>query len=297
MSLPLIAASLALLASTAAGQTADPPPAGAVDPPPAQEPEPASPISLAFSLRYESDYFFRGIAQRTDSFNLQPAASVSFKLLEQEDFSLSILGGVWNNFSDDTAPGAVGSFREHWYEADLYAGAAIALDRFTLSAVYTWYLSPSSDFTAYDDITTTLSYNDAGLWDDDERFAINPWVSLAVETRNAAAGPDSGVWLGLGLKPTINFGETPLGAFALSFPLGVGLGLDDYYQRADGSSDTFGHFEAGVSASFTLSDHLGPAAPTLDLGLRHLWLDGMTEEANSDDDSEFVFTVGLTWAF
>lgn len=294
--LRLIAA-LAILPSLAPGQTVDPPTTSTDEPTPAAQMEARPWFSWTASLRYESDYFFRGIAQRTDSFNLQPAASLSATIIREDAFSLALVGGVWNNFSDDTAPGAIGSFREHWYESDLYAGVSLALDRFTLSSIYTWYLSPSSDFTSYDDLTTTLSLNDAGLWDDDARFALNPWISLAVETRNAAAGPDSGVWLGLGLRPTINFGDTPIGAFALSFPLGVGLGLDDYYQRADGSSDTFGYFETGVSASFTLSDHLGPASPTLDLGVRHLWLDGMTEEANGDDDSELVFTIGLTWAF
>jgi hypothetical protein len=270
----------------------EPPP-----PPPAEEADSMPQFSGSVSLRYESDYFFRGIAQRTDSINIQPAASLSLKVIESGDFGLSIVGGWWNDFSDDRAPGSVDTFREHWYEADLYAGFAFEMGRFTLTPIYTWYLSPSVDYTEYEDITITLGFNDAGLWDEAERFAINPWISLAIETNDAAAGPDSGVWLGLGIRPTIAFGDTPLGQFALAFPVGVGIGLDDYYQRADGSSDSFGYAEVGIAASFALGDRLGPAAPTIDFGVRHLWLDGMTEEANGGDDGEFVFTAGLTWSF
>lgn len=297
MNTRLLTASIAFMSSVATGQPVEPAPASDIEPMAAAEAARSSRLSLSFSLRYESDYFFRGVAQRTDSFNVQPAASVSFALIDHDDFSLLILGGTWNNFSDDTAPGAVGSFREHWYEADLYAGLSIEMGRFSLTSIYTWYLSPSSDFTAYEDLTTTLVFNDAGLWDDAARFAINPWISLAVETRNGATGPDSGVWLGLGVRPAVDIGDTPLGRFSLAFPLGIGLGLDDYYQRQDGSSSTFGYFEAGVAASFALGDQLGPAAPAIDVGVRHLWLDGMTEDANGGVDSEFIFTVGLTWTF
>lgn len=201
----------------------------------------ASRISLDVSLRYTSGYFYRGIVQKTDSFNLQPSVELGFELIETEEFSLSLLGGSWSNFSDDRAEGSSSSFTEYWYEHDAFVGLSAGIDRLSLGAVYTWYASPSSDFTEYEDLTLSLSYDDSGLWDDDGHFSLNPRVSVAFETRNAAVGPDSGVWLGLGIEPTVDLGECMLGPTTLSFPVGVGLSLDDYYQRGDGSSETFGY--------------------------------------------------------
>lgn len=254
-------------------------------------------FDLSFSLTAASDYYFRGIVQRKDSFNLQPAVDLGFRVVEVEEVSLTLLGGVWNNFSDDTAPGSLGSFSEHWYEVDLYAGVALRHERWTLSGIYTWYLSPASDFDDIEDITFSLSFDDGGLWGDELAFALNPQVSLAVETRNAASGPDSGVWLGLGMEPTIDLGGTSLGPTTLSFPIGVGLSLHDYYQLADGSSSTFGYVEVGAKLSFDLAEALGAAAPTLELGASYLFLHGVLDDLNGRDSGEPVFYAGVGWSY
>lgn len=254
-------------------------------------------FSLDVSIRYTSDYFFRGIVQKNDSFNLQPSVELGFELMETEDFSLSLLGGSWSNFSDDRADGASGSFSEYWYEHDAYVGLSASIDRVSLGAIYTWYESPSSDFTDYEDLMLSVSFDDSGLWDDEGDFSLNPSVAIAFETRKAAVGPDSGVWLGLGIEPTIDLGESLLGPTTLSFPVGVGLSLDDYYQRADGSSDTFGYAEVGAKLSFDLADSLGSAAPTLDVGASYLFLDGALDDLNGGDSGELVFSAGLSWSF
>lgn len=257
----------------------------------------ASRLSLDVSIRYTSDYFFRGIVQKTDSFNLQPSVELGFRLVETESFSLSLLGGSWSHFSDDRAAGASGNFREHWYEHDAYAGVSASIDRLSFGAVYTWYESPSSDFTEYEDLTLSVSYDDSGLWDDEGQFSINPWVSIAFETRNAAVGPDSGVWLGFGIAPSVGLGDSLLGATTLSFPVGVGLSLEDYYQRANGSSDTFGYAEVGAKLSFDLVGTLGAAAPTLDVGASYLFLDGALDDLSGGDSDEAVLSAGLSWSF
>jgi hypothetical protein len=257
----------------------------------------SSRFSLDLSVRFTSDYFFRGIAQKTDSFNLQPSAELGFTIVESGNFTLSVFGGTWSSFSDDRADGASGSFSEYWYEHDAYVGVSAGFGRVGLDAIYTWYASPSSDFTEYEDLTLSLSFDDSGLWDDGDRFSINPSVSVAFETKNAAVGPDSGVWLGLGLEPSVLLGETPLGPTTLSIPLAVGLSLDDYYQRADGSSETFGYAEVGVKLAFDLSGPLGSAAPTLDIGASYLFLEGALDDFNGGDSGELMFSAGLSWSF
>ncbi len=261
-------------------------------------PEPdASRLTIDLSLRYESGYFFRGIALRPDSFNLQPAATITFTILEEEDFSLAALGSVWNNLSDDTAPGSSGSFAEHWYEVDFVAGVALTLDRVWLTAVYNWYESPASDFVGTQDVTLTFGYDDAGLWDEGGVFALNPGLTVAVDTRGAASGPDGGVWLGVGARPTVLLGWTALGGCSLTFPTGVGLSLHDYYQSPDGESSTYGYFETGAVVKFNLAERFGPAAPAIDFGFRYLNIGGVLKDYNDGNGDELILTAGLAWQF
>lgn len=262
----------------------------------AQE-ETDSRYSLDLSIRYESDYFFRGLVQRSDAFNVEPSATLSYEVFRDEAFTLTAKAGIWNAFTDERASGATGSFGENWYEADLFAGVSLSYDRITLDAIYTWYLSPASDFASYEDITLTLGFDDSGLWEKEGRFAINPSASVALETRGAADGADSGAWLGLGVKPSYAVGETFLGPLTLAAPVGVGLSLSDYYQGPDGDSDTFGFFEVGLTAAFDLSERWGDAAPTLETGVKYLLLDGVTRDFNAGDENEFIWSVGLSWSF
>ncbi len=254
-------------------------------------------FSLDLKLRYESDYFFRGIVQRSDALNFQPSATLTFDLLRDQLFTVSLVGGIWNNLSDDLAPGGTGDLGEHWYELDAFTALSLGYDRWSLSGIYTWYYSPASDWDEYEDITFTLGFSDGGLWDDGARFSLNPWISLAVETDHAADGLDSGVWLGLGLTPTYDVGPTLLGPMTVATPFGVGLSLDDYYQRADGTDESFGYFEVGLVAAFDLTGKLGWAAPTLEVGAKYLRLGDVTEEYNGGDSDEIVVSVGLGWSF
>lgn len=296
----IIAFALSALVATPLSAQAQPEervvPAG-LPPTLAGETEPSSSrISVDLSIRYTSDYFFRGIAQKTDSLNLQTSAELGFAVVDSENFNLSVFGGTWSNFSDDRADGASGSFSEYWYEHDAYVGLSARIDRLSIGAVYTWYESPSSDFAEYEDLTFSLSYDDSAQWDEEGRFSLNPNVTVAFETRNAAVGPDSGVWLGLGIEPTFDL-DSPIGPTTLSFPVGVGLSLDDYYQRADGTSDTFGYAEVGAKLSFDLADSLGSAAPTLDVGASYLFLDGALDDLNGGDSGELLFSAGMSWSF
>lgn len=254
-------------------------------------------FSLDLSVAYQSDYFFRGIAQRSDAFNIQPGARVGFEAVATDDWSLSLFAGSWMAFSDERAEGARDAFIENFYEHDTYAGVSIGVGRVSLDTTYTWYNSPSSDFWDTQDITFMLGFDDAGLWDESGVFGVNPWVALAIETRNAASGPDSGVWLGLGVAPSVGLGETALGSATLAFPVTLGLSLDDYYQYSDGESDTFGYFEAGVKVSLALHEKLGAAAPTLDVGVSQLFLGGALDDINGGDASETVVTIATTWSF
>lgn len=257
----------------------------------------ASPFSLELSLRYESGYYFRGVAQRPDAFNFQPAATLYFTFLDADGISLSVFGGVWNDFSSDTAPGSSGAFTEHWYEVDYLAGLSLTLDRLTLTAVYDWYESPASDFEGTQDVTLTLELDDAGLWGTDGFFSINPAVALSIDTEGAAAGNDGGVWLGLGVRPALALGATAVGDVTLAFPTGVGLGFSDYYQSEDGASSTFGYFETGAALEIDLAPRFGDLAPTVDIGVRWLHLDGVTREFNDGNADEAIFSVGMLWTF
>ncbi len=254
-------------------------------------------LSFDICLTLVSDYYFRGIVQRADTANLQTNAQAGFVLINNDAITLTAVAGSWSNFSDDTAPAAGAGPREHWYEHDTFAGATLAAGPVTLSAIYTWYNSPAADFKESEDLTITVAYDDSDHWSLDNGFAINPSLAFAVETRNGASGPDSGVWLGLGVAPGFTLTSSGAGPIDIAFPIAVGLSIDDYYQRSDGSSDTLGFLSAGAALTLGLPEALGAAAPTVTLSATLLSLHGVARELNNGGSTEIILAATTSWSF
>src|SRR5690606_10561101 len=132
---------------------------------------------------------------------------------------------------------------------------------FSLSAVYTFYTSPANYFSTVQEVALSLSYDDSALWAErsgDLEFALNPSVTLAAEVKNSAFGPDEGIYLELGLSPSLSVeaGDVPL---SLSFPITVGFSVDDYYEDGAGEDDTFGYGKVGVALGADISESVLPA--------------------------------------
>jgi len=254
-----------------------------------------SPFSFQLSVDLTNAYFFRGIIQQDDDLIVQPAAQMNIRLHERNDFRVDATLGVWNSFGKNSGDNDRSALK-HWYEADLYAGFIVTKDKLSLTTTYTWYTSPSDAFRTVEELTFTLAFNDRDYLG---KFSLQPYATLGIETgTNFADGADSdrGTYLELGIAPGFGFdlARTPI---TITFPISVGLSLNDYYQDAAGEDDTFGFLQAGVNASFPLPIDKSAGAWTLNAGASILYLGDHTADYNGGDDTEFIGTIGIQWSF
>jgi hypothetical protein len=263
--------------------------------------EPAGPntgkISLSAGVDWTTAYFFRGINQEDAGFIAQPFGDVTFKLYDGGEGlnSVSAKVGIWNSFQSQS-PGDEDDPKS-WYEADLYAGLTFGFfDKWESSAIYTAYTSPNNSFDSVQEIAFGLSFDDSDLLG---ALALSPHILLAVEVQGAADGTDSGVYLELGIQPGLTLIESEDYPVTLSFPMKLGLSLDDYYQDPNtGDDDTFGYFDLGIMGSVPLA--FIPAsygAWEMHAGVHFLFLGDSLEEFNRGDSFQAIGTIGISLAY
>ena len=246
-------------------------------------------ISLSTSVDVTTAYFFRGIVQEDQGSIIQPAVEVGFSL--SDNLSLSV--GIWNSFHDGpsgTAGGATDP--ESWYESDLYISAGTSLsDDLDGSVTLTWYTSPNDAFATVTEVAIGLSI------DDSDGLALSPSLTLAMETSNSAFGAEEGTYLELGIEPSLApFANGNLQNVALSMPITLGLGINDYYETAT-DDDDFGFLDIGIVGSMPLSVPASYGSWTLSAGVHYLMLGDNTEAANGGDDDEIIATVGISMGY
>lgn len=272
----------------------------AIAPPAFAQDEAATASRLHFSASVDitTAYFFRGFLQEDRGFIIQPAAGLTIDLYSRDDFALSTTIGTWNSVHSE-ATGAISTDTsgEHWYESDLYASFTATWGHWTLDATYIWYFSPSDAFETITELILTTSFDDSeylGAW------SLSPTVTLGIETgSNYSDGADSdrGIYIGLSVGPGF---ETTLGdnhPLLISFPIEVGLSLDDYYQDDAGDDDIFGYASVGVrlDTDIPLTDEFG--AWSTFLSVNSLFLGDNLETVNNNDSFELIATVGISLAF
>lgn len=201
---------------------------------------------------FSNAYYFRGILQEKDGVVAQPWGELYFNLFSSEDFfirDVTVGGGVWASFhTEDT--GASDS-PNSLYETDWYPLVSMGFPAgVSLTSIYYFYTSPNDAFKTVQELNFKLA------WDDSEylgKFALSPWMNLAIETKRTSFGPDKGEGMQFGVGPTLF--ELPCGDYPVTFtlPLEMGIALNDYYEQDDGDETTFGYFSWGVKASMPLA--------------------------------------------
>jgi hypothetical protein len=258
------------------------------------QPAPGSAIHAELGFDITNKYFFRGLLQEDNGFIGQPWFDISVDLVERDGWTLSANVGTWSSFhgESDTA-GTTDSLMKHWYEADLYAGLEFGVSGWSFGASYNAYTSPSDAFSTVSEIDLTVSYDDGSLWGESD-FALNPHLTVAIETHDRGGSEDS--YLELGVEPSwdVYVSDTKL---SLAVPLTVGLGLDDYYVKSNGDDEAFGFFDAGVTLGVPLPipDRFG--AWTLSGGVHLLFLGDAAREVNDDDEFEVIGVIGVSLSF
>lgn len=295
-------------------------PASAQQPPqqPAQpgaqqqvQPAPAPPagpntgrLSFGGGIDLPNKYYFRGIVQETEDLILQPYLNMTVKLYEADQGVLTGINfttGIWNSLHwGPTGDSALVGDPHNWYEADIIAGLSAVLAKdLTLGFTYTAYTSPNGFFNTVQEIALGASYNDSGLLG---AFALNPSVTLAFELEGQAdAGLGKGTYLQLGVAPGVTVAEGSRYPLSLTFPLTVGLSLDDYYETigVGGNDDTFGYFDFGMNVAVPLA--FIPASFgswQLKGGLHGLVLGDNLRAANpSQSRMEFIGSIGIAFTY
>ncbi len=215
-------------------------------------------INLTGGVDLASQYWFRGIAQENQGFIIQPYADIATELYSDDDVTVGGFVGIWNSFhaSGGLSGGNSVSGGTGWYEADLYAGLYAESGDFSGTLTYTDYYAPDGGTSFATELALSVAYDDAGLWAENgaEGFALNPSATLAFELSGAADGQSEGIFLGLGIEPTldsiVDSADLPV---SVSFPIELGLSLDDYYE-VGGDDDFFGYISIGAVASTPLNN-------------------------------------------
>lgn len=221
-------------------------------------------ISLAASVDWTNEYWFRGIPQEDQGFILQPGLDIGIALYSGDTFSVDAYVGTWNSLHFD-APTGTGTFG-CWFEADWYIGLAIGLPYgFGLDVSYVNLYGPNVGAQFAEEIDVNISWDDSEVWGDTGIpgwTGLQPYALFAFETEAGsdygAVVQEQGIYLELGIAPGFTLIESADYPVDVSIPLTLGLGLDDYYQYADVASgaardEDFGFFDAGIVASMPLA--------------------------------------------
>jgi len=254
-------------------------------------------VYLSTGFDVTTQYYFRGIFQENEGAIVQPWLDFGITLFEGDDVTIDVYSGFWNSIHSGPS-GSEGNGGDAWYELDWYSGVAVGLPGgFAVDVSYVNYYNPNGGTSFAEEIGIGLSYDDSEML---QEFALSPYVFLAYEIDGAADGMDEGTYLELGIEPSFTIVESEDYPVDLAIPVAVGLSLDDYYQDASGSDETFGFASVGLVASMPLS--FIPAEYGewgVSGGVTVLFLGANTDDTvyNGADEVEIVGTVGVSMSY
>jgi hypothetical protein len=251
-------------------------------------------ISLSGGIDWTTHYFFRGYLQEDQDLILQPYVNVYFKLIDEENTTLTGYIGTWNSFHGEQTGADDGTFGA-WYESDLYAGLDWGMGGgFTLGTIYTLYAYPNGAFDTIEEIGFKLSYDDTDKWG--LPFALKPYAAIYFETDDQNGTEDT--YLEVGIAPTVytvnEDGDQPI---SLAVPVTVGMSIEDYYFDDEGDEEFLGYASIGLAASMPLTDgNYGAWTLNASVTWMQLFAEGL-ETTNNDDDNEIIGKVGVSFAY
>ena len=238
--------------------------------------------SFSAGVDIASDYYFRGIIQETEGFIAQPWLDASLALNE----NVSVTAGTWSSLHSAPDSGDP----EMWYETDFYASLGLGLaDAWSADVTYTAYMSPNQSFGTVKKLSFGVAYDDGML---------GPYATFAFELDGQADGGDpdqEGVYLELGVEPALPLEDSPVG---ISFPIALGLSLNDYYRGAGSDDNAFGFFNIGAIASVPIPVPAGYGSWDLSGGVNILVFgDGLKAINGDDDDAKVIGIVGVSLSY
>jgi hypothetical protein len=241
-------------------------------------------VSMSAGTDIVNQYYFRGIIQETSGFIMQPFLDASISV-----GAASITAGTWSSLHSVGGEGFAGA-PQSFYETDFYAGIGGAAGPVGLDLTYTAYMSPRGSWGTTKEIALGLSVDNVAA----------PYATFAFETAGGADGYDKGSYLELGIEPAAPLDDAPVG---LSFPVTLGLSLNNYYQYGVEVDDvvevmpggSFGFFSVGASLGIPLNVAEEFGAWELALGVNALMLgEGAKAIDGGDSSTKIIATFGLS---
>ncbi len=266
-------------------------------------PEPAEAIEaepsrlhLSLGVDYATAYFSRGFRYEDSGWIIQPYADLAVDVYRRDDATISLTVGTWNSFHGlATDAGTTDSFKQYWYENDLYAGVSLEAGEWSIEARYYSYASPSDAWETIEELYFSAAFDDSGLLGS---WSLQPSAILAIETGDVAAdGGETGTYFQFGVSPGVTFEQGPLSDFTLSFPVTVGVSLSDYFEGANGENDTFGYTSVGATLDVPLNTGAAWGGWTLSVGVQGVFLGDAASTLNNDDTFDIVGTAGVSAEF
>ncbi len=208
-------------------------------------------ITLTSSFDFVNAYMFRGLRQDDTRLIMWPTADAGIRLHSGtgavKEAVLHI--GTWNSLNTGLL-GSQGPSGRLWYESDFYAGLGLALGGgLNIGTTYTAYTSPNSSFSTVKELSFKATGDDSAA---PAGLVLRPHALIAFELGTAPGlgqadgGQNAGTYLELGVAP--GWSDVP---FDITFPIKVGLSLNDYYELA-GVDHRFGFLSLGALATVPL---------------------------------------------
>jgi hypothetical protein len=209
-------------------------------------------ISFSLTNDFTNTYMFRGIQQERDGFIWQPYVDVGLTVWDDADApikSVTLGMGVWNSFQSKKTL-ARSSGPSNLYETDFYPSLTIGLPgNFETSFIYYAYTSPNGGFNTVQEMDFLVGYDDSDLLG---KLAMSPTATFALEVDGTSFGDKRGSFLGLGIEPTLYASEDEDFPLSVSFPMALGLSIDNYYEEPGRSNDNFGYLQWGLRVGMDL---------------------------------------------
>ncbi len=257
---------------------------------------PESRFTIEFGVDVTSAYYCRGFLYEDSGLITQPYADVSLEVYRGQSTTLLALMGTWNSIhSEATDAGTTDSFLKDWYESDIYTGLGAEHGPWYFEALYYLYTSPSDAWSTIEEL-----YLSAAL-DDSEHMghmALQPSVLIAIETGdNANDGGRPGTYLELAISPGYAIEDGPLEGVEICFPASVGFSLSNYYEGDNGENDVFGFASVGTSICIPLALDDSWGSWSISAGIEVLFLGDAASTYNDDNETEAIFTAGISAEF
>ena len=272
---------------------------------PAQEPSPnTGAIHFGADLNFTTSYFFRGYNQEDTGLIFQPNIYAWTEFLPDADKSATINSlklkiGSWNSVqSEQTASDQV------WYESDIYGVLTASFGAgFYVNAGYTAYTYPGNAFETVHELGLSAGYDDSSLWTKwgVDGFALHPEIGIYKEVDDGNGSEDC--YGEIKITPGFTFDKYDIPGFgpaSITFPVVLGISVDDYYLDSDGSNSFFGYIQGGVQASLPITSI--PAkygAWSLTGGVNYIQMLSDSAEAANDGGTEYEVqaNVGISMTY